>query len=115
MANGGWELAQRPLYATNPSLLRCLSAAVVDAGYTVAAVAVGMTVTRRHPRAFLPVVVVVLTAAAVGIEAWALATDRWVYAETMPLVAGLALSALVQLPLLGTLAAWAGRRAYYLS
>jgi hypothetical protein len=31
----------------------------------------------------------------------------------MPKVAGLGLSPLVQLPLLGALSAWAGRRIYY--
>lgn len=113
VANGAWELTQRPLYAVDPSVLRCLSAAVADAAYTVAAVVGAALVAQRHPRAFLPVVVAALAVAAAGIESWARNTDRWTYADAMPTVAGLGLSPLVQLPLLGALSAWAGRRVYY--
>jgi hypothetical protein len=112
-ANGAWELTQRPLYAVDPSVLRCLSAAVVDAAYTVGAVLGAALVARRRPRAFLPVVVAALAVAAAGIESWARNTDRWAYADAMPTVAGLGLSPLVQLPLLGAPSAWAGRRIYY--
>ncbi|HEV2753472.1 MAG TPA: hypothetical protein VGV36_06515 [Solirubrobacteraceae bacterium] len=110
VTNAGWELGQRPLYATDVSVLRCLSAAVVDTGYTVAAVAPARVATTHHPRAFLPAVIALLVVAAVGIETWALATDRWLYAEGMPRALGLGLSPLVQLPLLGAVSAWAARR-----
>jgi hypothetical protein len=113
VTNAVWELTQRPLYEVDPSVLRCLSAAVVDAAYTVAAVVGGALVAQRNPRAFLPVVVAALAVAAAGIESWARDTDRWSYADAMPTVAGLGLSPLVQLPLLGALSAWAGRRVYY--
>jgi hypothetical protein len=113
VTNAAWELTQRPLYAVDPSVLRCLSAAVVDAAYTVGAVFGAALVAQRDPRAFLPVVAAALAVAAAGIESWALATDRWTYADAMPTVAGLGLSPLVQLPLLGALSAWAGRRIYY--
>lgn len=108
VTNAGWELGQRPLYATDVSVVRCLSAAIVDTA--VAAVAAAAVATTRHPRAFLPAVIALLVVAAVGIETWALATDRWLYAEGMPRALGLGLSPLVQLPLLGAVSAWAARR-----
>lgn len=84
---------------------------MVDAAYAVGAVLGAALVAQRRPRAFLPVVVAALAVA--GIESWARNTDRWTYADAMPTVAGLGLSPLVQLPLLGAPSAWAGRRIYY--
>ena len=105
VANAAWELAQRPLYAGHTEVARCLQASLVDAAYIAAAAALAMVVARGRAPVFTIVLVGGLAVAAASIETWALATDRWSYADTMPTIAGLGLSPLTQLPLLGWLAA----------
>lgn len=105
VANATWEVAQRPLYAGDTAVARCLQASLVDAAYIVAAAALAMLVARGRARVFMIVLICGLAVAAASIEAWALSTDRWRYDDTMPTIAGLGLSPLIQLPLLGWLAA----------
>lgn len=113
--NAAWEVAQRPLYNSPGSVAHCLRAAVTDAGWTIAAGAGAASVARRWRRqAFVPSLIVLLALIAIGIEAVALSTGRWSYVGAMPTLAGLGLAPLVQLPLLGVLAAlaaaWTARR-----
>lgn len=112
--NVGWELAQAPLYGGRAPTGIYLRAAVNDALLIAVAVAAGVLAARRRPATFWPVLVGALAATAIFIEARALATGRWSYAEAMPTVATIGLSPLVQLPLLGAvavLAVWRGRAA----
>ena len=106
IVNAAWELAQRPLYVGHTEIARCLQAAVVDAGYITASAALALWVARgRRGAGFWLALTGSLAAAAAGVEAWAMSTDRWAYADAMPTIAGLGLSPLVQLPLLGALSA----------
>jgi hypothetical protein len=110
--NMAWELVQAPLYGGRPPAEIFVRAAVADALLIAVATVAGLLASRRWGPAFWPVLLVALAATAIFIEARALATDRWSYAETMPTVASLGLSPLVQLPLLGALSvlvAWRGR------
>lgn len=108
--NAVWELAQRPLYDDPGSVLHCLRAALTDAAWTLGAGGVALLAVRTWGRhAFVPALVVLLALAAVGIEAWALATERWSYAAAMPTLVGLGVAPLLQLPLLGALATLATR------
>jgi len=112
--NVGWELAQAPLYGGRPPTAIYVGAAINDALLIAVAVAAGMLASRRWTPAFWPVLVIGLGATALFIEARALASDRWSYAEAMPTVGAIGLSPLVQLPLLGALAVlavWRGRAA----
>lgn len=112
--NVGWELAQAPLYGGRAPTAIYFRAAVNDALLIAVAVAAGLLASRRWTSAFWPVLVAGLGATAIFIEARALATDRWSYADAMPTVGPIGLSPLVQLPLLGALAVlvvWRGRAA----
>lgn len=108
--NAAWELLARPLYQDAGPVLHCLRAAVTDAGWTLSAGAVAMLAVQRWGRgAFLPWIVVQLAMVAVGIELWALSTNRWSYDSTMPTLAGLGVAPLIQLPMLGFVAAGTAR------
>lgn len=108
--NAVWELAQRPLYDDSGSVLHCLRAAVADSAWTLAAGGAAAAAAHRWDRsAFVPLIVALLAAIAIGIEVLALSSGRWSYAEAMPTLAGLGLAPAVQLPLLGLLAVLATR------
>lgn len=109
--NVAWELAQRPLYNASGSVPRCLRAAAIDAGWTLAAGAGAALLASRWGRQmFVPLLIALLAIIATGIEALALSTGRWSYAAAMPTLAGLGVAPLVQLPMLGVLAALAAGR-----
>lgn len=105
--NAAWELLQLPLYAGDPGLVVCLLAALDDALITTAVVGIATLVRGRWPAAFWPLVVGTLAATAAVIELRAIDAERWAYSDAMPMLAGVGLSPLVQLPLLGALATFA--------
>lgn len=111
--NLAWEFAQAPLYAGRPSTWIYVRAAVIDAVLIGLAAGAGVLSLRRWRHGFWPVLVLGLAASAAFIELRALWTDRWAYSELMPTLGPVGLSPLVQLPLLGAVAAglaWRGRR-----
>lgn len=109
-ANFAWEMAQMPLYATRMSVGRCMAAAGGDLVLTLAALALGGILARGRRPMFWALTVVLLTSAAVLIEALALSVGRWAYAVTMPTLLGIGLPPLLQLPLIGLASVWLATR-----
>lgn len=105
VANVIWEVSQMPLYNVDFRFLRCVQAAFGDVLILVMAAALALLATRRRRRWFLPVLVMGLVTIAAAIEGVSLAAERWAYEDTMPTIAGIGLTPLVQLPLVGALAA----------
>ncbi len=103
--NMAWEFAQVQLYAGRPPWTVCAWAAVNDAGIILLATAALLRVRRRPDAGFWFGLAGVLAAVALGIELRAMLTDRWSYSDAMPMVGPVGLSPLVQLPLLGVVAA----------
>jgi len=104
-----WEMVQAPLFTEFVGAdfwshaWPCFQAAVGDliiatCAYTAAAAAFRRPAWPFHDHWKGPLVVCLLVGLTITIafEWYALATDRWTYAETMPMVAGVGLSPLVQ-------------------
>lgn len=103
--NMAWEFAQVPLFAGRPPWPVCFGAAVNDAAIILLATAALLRLRRRADAAFWFGLAGVLAAVAFAIELRAMLTDRWSYSAAMPMVGPVGLSPLLQLPLLGVLAA----------
>lgn len=89
-----------------PTPRTLLRASLGDALLTVAVAVPAARAGRRSPA----VLAAGLAGGALGIERHALARGRWAYRPTMPTVGGVGLVPLVQLPLLGLIAAALARR-----
>lgn len=99
-------MAQLPLNTCPPTPRTLLRASLGDALLTVAVAVPAARAGRRSPA----VLAAGLAGGALGIELNALARGRWAYRPTMPTVGGVGLVPLVQLPLLGLIAAALARR-----
>ena len=104
-ANLVWEVTQMPLYDVEFRFLRCVRAAFGDVLIILVVAALALVATRRRPRWFLPAIAVALLIIGGVVEAASLAAGRWSYDDAMPTVVGIGLTPLVQLALLGVLAA----------
>jgi hypothetical protein len=106
--NALWEVAQLPLYRDAHGIPACLGAATADAAIILACVA--LATSTATDRVSWPLLTTLLATVAIGIELWALAVGGWAYASAMPTLAGIGLSPLAQLPILGSVAVIAARR-----
>lgn len=102
--NAAWEVAHWPLYdcAWSPPVI--VQAATVDAAITVGVAEGASVLTHKSDAGFWPALVTGLGGAALAIELWALRRERRLYAGNMPRLAGVGLTPLAQLPLLGVAA-----------
>ncbi len=94
-----------PLYDVDFRLGRCLRAAAADAAIVLGVALAVVLLTRWHPRRFWLALPAALAVVAAPVEAVSLAAGRWAYEAAMPTIGGLGVSPLLQLPLLGPLAA----------
>ena len=114
-----WEMAQMGAYLEMQGMplakaaVRCFVASLGD--IVVTAVLVGVAVFWRReatPTSRMLAVAVLGLLAAAGIEAWAMAVGRWSYNHNMPLLLGLGLWPLLQMPALSVLSLVLARRVH---
>lgn len=110
--NAAWEVGHWPLYECAWSPLVIVQAAAVDAAITVGTAEAAARARGRPEAGFWPVLVTGLGGAALAIEVWALRRGRRMYARKMPRLAGVGLTPLAQLPLLGVVAVKLAGRAH---
>ncbi len=110
--NAAWEVAHWPLYECEWSPSVISRAAAVDAAITVGVAEAASTVRLRSEAGFWFALVTGLGGAALAVELWALRRGRRRYAGKMPRLAGVGLTPLAQLPLLGVAAVTLVRRAH---
>jgi hypothetical protein len=103
-----WEMGHAKWYATMNALpfwtatAWCARAALIDVAISAIAYAAAALVARnvrwvRNPRALLLTIYLAIgIVVTLAIERWAVAVGRWRYAATMPTIAGVGLSPLLQ-------------------
>lgn len=103
--NTVWEVAHWPLYECRRSAAVIARAAAVDAAITIGVTEDASVATPGSETGFWPALVTGLGGAALAIEVWALRGGNRLYARRMPRLAGVGVTPLAQLPLLGVAAA----------
>ena len=114
-----WETTHGVAYVETrlplrPRLWHCLPMAIVDTGWTLGLIGLGVAVaaiTRHHAATSWSAALAGALTAAI-LERWALAVGRWTYNELMPVVPVLdvGLWPVLQMTVLPALVLWAARR-----